>query len=79
MKTYTFRWHCEGAAGKIEMFLSDRDLELISKARGSHFSCLEDCSYLAPIRKRALRKLPFYNPRANQDIRISLPEEDTNA
>ena len=71
---YTFRWHCEGASGSIVMLLSDKDIELIEKARKSHFDRLEDCSYLEPVRKRLLRKLPFYNPRANQDIRIFLPE-----
>ena len=74
MKEVTFVWHCNGASGKFDMTVSDIDVERMQKAKQSAFDYLNDCSDLEPIRKRALRRLPFYNPNSEQDIRIFLPE-----
>ena len=78
MKSYTFMWWCDAAHGTIDMTLTDAELALVKKAFRDGFDQLEDTDYLKDIRERAVRKLYFYDPYADQDIRFYVPEEIRN-
>ena len=74
MSVYTFRWQCDEAWGKLNLELSDEEVELIKEAYRDAFSYLEERSELDDIRERAVEKLDFYDPELDQDVRIYFPE-----
>ena len=74
MSVYTFGWQCDEAWGKLNLELSDEEVELIKEAYRDAFSYLEERSELDDIRERAVEKLDFYDPELDQDVRIYFPE-----
>lgn len=78
MKTYTFPWQCDEIYGDIELEITDEEVELIKAAHRDAFVCLEEVSDLDDLRDRAVQELDFYDPEADQDIRIFFPEEIEN-
>lgn len=77
MKTYIFPWQCDEAFGELELEISKEEVEMIEESYRNGFGALEDDSDLDEIRDRALDQLDFYDPDADQDIRIYFPEEIT--
>lgn len=78
MKTYTFTWSCDEASGEFDLAISKHEVEMIKDAYRDAFLYLEECADLDDLRERAVQELDFYDPDADQDIRIYFPEEITD-
>ncbi len=78
MKNYTFSWQCDEAWGEVELELTDKEVDIIKSAYRDAFLYLEEVSDLDELRERAVQELDFYDPGAEQDIRIYFPEEITD-
>lgn len=77
MKTYTFPYSCDEWQDEIDVEISGKEVELIKKAYRDAFTYLGECASLNKLNNRIIKGLDFYEPDADQDIRIYFPEEIT--
>lgn len=77
MEKYTFPYSCDVWQDTIDVFISKNDVELIKQAYRDHFTYLGERASLNKLNNRITRSLGFYDPGADQDIRIYFPKEIT--